>query len=86
MWTLDREISDLDTEIKLTKRTSTETTETRQAGVDSEMRERVELRGKVSIVSYCKAALEMRAAVGAEAEYNAAIVWIGQVPYGIARS
>ena len=31
MWTLDREISDLDTEIKLTKRTSTETVETREA-------------------------------------------------------
>ena len=69
---LDREMSDLDTEINLLRKT-TETTETRQAGVDSEMRERVELRGKVSIVSYCKAALEMRAAVGAEAEYNAAI-------------
>ena len=69
---LDRQMSELDAEIKLTRKAS-ETVETTAATVDSEMRERVELRGKVSVVSYCKAALEMRAAVGAEAEFNAAL-------------
>ena len=69
MPTLDREISDLDTEMKLTKRTSTETTETRQAGVDSEMRERIELRSKARFGNYLDKAFRGRQVDGAESEF-----------------
>lgn len=40
---------------------------------DGEARERRELRGKVQLSGYVAAAVEQRAADGAEAEYNAAI-------------
>ena len=42
-------------------------------GVDSEERERLALRGRSSVVSYVKAAIEMRSVSGAEAEYNTAL-------------
>lgn len=41
--------------------------------LDAEARERLELRGKSSVVSYVKAAIEMRSVKGAEAEYNTAL-------------
>ena len=41
--------------------------------VDSEARERLELRSKSSVVSYVKAACEMRAVDGAEAEFNSSL-------------
>ena len=40
---------------------------------DAEDRERAELRGKVKLTGYVSAAVEQRSAVGAEAEYNAAV-------------
>ncbi len=42
-------------------------------GLDTEDRERAELRDKVKLGGYVAAAIEQRAAVGAEAEYNAAV-------------
>ena len=49
-------------------------TETRKAGDgDTEARERAELRSKIALSGYVAAALEGRAAGGAEAEFNAAI-------------
>ena len=45
----------------------------RQPKSDAEDRERAELRRKVSLAGYAAAAIEMRAADGAEAEYNAAV-------------
>ena len=69
---LDLEISDLESEMKLTKRTSTETTETRQTTDDAETRERVELRSKARFGNYLDAALRGRQVVGAEAEFMAA--------------
>ena len=41
--------------------------------LDAEDRERAELRGKVRFRNYLEASVEQRAAVGAEAEFNAAI-------------
>ena len=40
---------------------------------DSEARERIELRSKSSVVSYVKAAVEMRAVKDAEADFNASL-------------
>ncbi len=58
----------------------TEESEQRAAGTaarapagDAEDRERAELRRKVSLAGYVSAAVEQRAADGAEAEYNAAL-------------
>ena len=65
---LDREISDLDNEIKLTKRTIPETVETRERTVDSEMRERIEIRGKARFGAYLAAAFRGRQVDGAESE------------------
>ena len=49
--------------------------------LDSEARERLELREKSSVVSYVKAAIEMRSVSGAEAEYNQALgMGIDQFP------
>ena len=45
----------------------------RQPEGDAEDRERAELRGKVRMAGYVTAAVEQRAADGAEAEYNAAL-------------
>ena len=45
----------------------------RQPEGDAEDRERAELRAKVRLSSYVTAAVEQRAAAGAEAEYNAAV-------------
>ena len=45
----------------------------RQPEGDAEDRERAELRAKVKLAGYVSAAVEQRAADGAEAEYNAAI-------------
>ena len=45
----------------------------RQPEGDAEDRERAELRAKVRMAAYVTAAVEQRAASGAEAEYNAAI-------------
>ena len=42
-------------------------------GVDSEARERLELRSKSQVVNYVKSAVEMRAVSGPESEYNAAL-------------
>ena len=42
-------------------------------GVDSEARERLELRSKSSVVNYVKAACEMRSVSGPEAEFNSAL-------------
>ena len=42
-------------------------------GVDSEARERLELRAKSSVVSYIQAAAEMRSVDGAEAEFNSSL-------------
>ena len=64
---LDREISDLDAEMKLTKRTS-ETVETTETTVDSEMRERIELRSKARFGNYLGAAFRGRQVDGAESE------------------
>ena len=44
-----------------------------KAGLDPETRERLELRGKVSIARFLEAGLETRAVDGAEAEYLAAL-------------
>ena len=44
----------------------------RQPEGDAEQRERAELRGRVSLGRYVAAAVELRSADGAEAEYNAA--------------
>ena len=41
--------------------------------LDTEDRERVELRGKVKLTGYITAAIEQRSADGAEAEFNAAV-------------
>ena len=41
--------------------------------VDSEARERLELRSKSKVVSYVKSAVEMRSVSGPEAEYNSAL-------------
>ena len=49
------------------------TTETTETGLDAEARERLELRSKSAVVSYVKAACEMRSVNGPEAEYNAAL-------------
>ena len=46
--------------------------EARKADPDAETRERIELRGKVKLGNYAAAAIEMRAADGAELEYNQA--------------
>ena len=70
---LDLEMSDLESVMKLTKRTSTETTETRGVATDSETRARIELRSKSSVVNYIKAGVEMRSVKDAEADYNAAL-------------
>ena len=40
---------------------------------DAEARSRAELRGKVKLTGYLSAAIEQRSAVGAEAEFNAAV-------------
>ena len=40
---------------------------------DAEDHERAELRGKVKLTGYLSAAIEQRSAVGAEAEFNAAV-------------
>ena len=45
----------------------------RQPEGDAETRERAELRSKVRLTGYISAAIEQRAAAGAEAEYNAAL-------------
>ena len=42
-------------------------------GVDSEARERLELRSKSKVVNYVKAAAEMRSVNGPEAEFNSAL-------------
>ena len=47
--------------------------EARETEPDAEDRERAELRGKVRLARYVGAAMETRAADGAEAEYNAAL-------------
>ena len=47
--------------------------EARETEPDAEDRERAELRGKVRLARYIGAAVETRAADGAEAEYNAAL-------------
>ena len=67
MQAVDKEMSDLDAEIKLTKRTS-ETTETTEATVDSEMRERIELRSKARFGNYLDKAFRGRQVDGAESE------------------
>ena len=64
---LDRQMSELDAEIKLTKRTS-ETVETTEATVDSEMRERIELRSKARFGNYLDKAFRGRQVDGAESE------------------
>ena len=48
-------------------------TETRGTVMDSETRERVELRSKSSVVNYLRAAVEMRSVKDAEADYNASL-------------
>ena len=67
--------------MKLTKRTSTETTETRQAGVDSEMRERIELRSKARFGNYLDKAFRGRQVDGAEAELAEAAGVASGIPH-----
>ena len=53
-------------------------------GVDSEARERLELRSKSKVVNYVKAAAEMRSVSGPEAEYNSALsMGADQFPAGV---
>ena len=47
--------------------------EIRDTQVDAEARERLALRARVQVTDYVSAAIEMRSAVGAAAEYNAAL-------------
>ena len=46
------------------------TTETRGVAIDSETRERIELRSKSSVVNYVRAAVEMRSVKEAEQDFN----------------
>ena len=72
---------DLERQIRAaTSAVETEETEQRDAaatdnkeGLDTEDRERLELRSKVRMSNYIVAAVEQRAAVGPEQEYNAAL-------------
>ena len=79
--TIETGTPDLERQIRAaTSAVETEETEQRDAattghkeGLDTEDRERAELRDKVKLGGYVAAAIEQRAAVGAEAEYNAAV-------------
>ena len=78
---LENGIPDLEREIRdAMKAVEGEETEQRQAAIDAgerepdgEDRERAELRGRVQLGAYMSAAVEMRAADGAELEYNEAL-------------
>ena len=78
--TIERGTPDLERQIRAaTVAVETEETEQRTVnpgdggGGDTEDRERVELRGKITLGRYLAAAVEMRSADGAEAEYLAAL-------------
>lgn len=78
---LEEGIADLEREIRQAQReVDAEEAEHRAAGagavapeLDAEDRERAEIRSRVRMASYIAAAVEQRAADGAEAEYNAAL-------------
>ena len=78
--TIERGTPDLERQLRAaTVAVETEESEQRAAGPtgdpggDAEDRERAELRGKITLGRYLAAAVEMRAADGAEAEYLAAL-------------
>ena len=76
--TLESGIPDLERQIRAAQTTVEHEESEQRAAVqdaqpDGEDRERAELRGKVRLSRYMEAALETRAADGAEAEYNAAV-------------
>ena len=76
---IEKGTPDLERQIRAaTTAVETEETEQRTAGPgadqgDGEDRERAELRGKVRLTGYIAAAVEQRAAGGAEADYNSSI-------------
>ena len=78
--TIEAGVPDLERQIRAaTVSVQTEESEQREANDagrtpegDAEDRERAELRGRVHLSGYVAAAVEQRAAAGAEAEYNAA--------------
>ena len=75
--TIEKGTPDLERQLRAaTVAVETEEAEQRTAapeGGDGEDRERAELRGRIRLGGYLAAAVEMRAADGAEAEYNAAV-------------
>ena len=79
--TIETGTPDLERQLRAaTVAVETEETEQRDAGADArqpegdtEDRERLELRSKAKLGSYVVAAIEQRAATGAEAEFNAAL-------------
>ena len=70
--TLQTEYTDLETRHRAAI-VADPATETRGTVMDSETRERIELRSKSSVMSYVRAAVEMRSVRDAEADYNAAL-------------
>ena len=71
--TIERATPDVERQIRAAQiAADDEIVETRDLGPDTEMRERIELRGKTSLTNYLLARAQGRLVSGAEAEYSAA--------------
>ena len=85
METLTAEVSKREPELRAALASEPDTEEVVTANVDSETRERLELRGKAQVGAFVSAALNSQAVTGAEAEYAAAVncAPLGMIPISI---